>query len=251
MHEAIWNRDECQDAIDEVLLKTALSSLLEIEGEKLLAENEILKNDPRFQLSPEVDKKIQRALIRFEYRNKFSIIGKKARNVVSKVAVIFLAVFIGFSSTFAVSADFRRVIYTLILSYDERYTQIEGNKEYKAFVDNEAYTWEHTFAPTMVPQGYSVVSVNDNLTMYTVRYENTENLYIEFKQMPGNGKMKVDTEKAQIVKHTNIGDSEALFVEKDGVIMITWEIGEFLLYVESNDKSDIAINFAENIKLMR
>lgn len=251
MHESIWNRAECQVALDEVLLKTALSSLLEIEGKKLLVENEILKNDPRFQLSPEIDKKIQRALRGSEIKKKFRVVGKKAGNLVSKVAVIFLAVFIGLTSTMVVSADFRRVIYNLILSYDERYTQMEANTKYSEFIDSDAYAWEHTFAPTVIPSGYVLVSIENHPTIYQARYEKSDYLYLEFSQMSGNGKTRVDTENAQIVQNILIGDSKALMVEKDGVKMITWQTGDFLLHIESNDQTNTIIDVANNIKLMR
>lgn len=253
MHESIWNQDECLTALDDVILKTALSSLLEIEGRQLVEENERLKNDPRFQLSPEIDQKIQGALRRTEAKQKLRVVGKRAGALVSKVAVIFFAVFMGISSTMAVSAEFRRVIYNLILSYDERYTQIERNTEYTEFIDSDAYTWVHIFAPTVMPPEYKLSSISDLETIYTVEYKNNTERFINFAQMlsTGSGMMRVDTEKAQKVNTIFIGDSEALLVEKDGIITITWQSGNFLLSIITNDEIDIAIDVAKNIKLLR
>lgn len=251
MHNIIKNKSEYQNAIDELVLKAAISSLLEIEGNKLIEENNRLKNDPRFQLSPEIDKKIKQAIRRSESRYKFKKFRKVAGGIVSKVAVVFLAIFVGLTSTMAVSADFRKIIYNLILSYDERYTQVERSTEYKEFVDSDVYTWEHIFAPTMLPHGYKLTSVDDNGTIFAVLYENAENLYIEFTQHSSNGKFRADTENAQKILTTFVGDSEALVVEKDGVIIITWQVGDFLLYIISNDQTDTVLNFAESIKLMR
>lgn len=251
MHETIRNRIDYQDALDDLILNAALSSLLEIEGNELIDENEALKKDPRFQLTPEIDKKIQRVIKRAESKQRFKIVFKSAGSFVSKVAVIFLAVFLGITSTMAVSADFRRIIYNIILSYDERYTQVEKSADYNEFINSGAYKWGHIFAPTMIPAGYTLVLIEDFTTIYSTRYEKGESLYIEFTQIPGNGKARVDTENAQLIKNIYIGDSEALMVEKNGITTLTWQSGDFLLQISSNDQSDIVVNVAEGIKLMR
>lgn len=257
----IWTRSQCAEAFDELLIKIAMSSFAELEGRELLKENERLKEEPEFQLPPGHEKMIRSAIKKHERKENFVLVRKAASKIITKVAVVFLILAIGFSTTMTVSAEFRRVIYNLLLTTTERYTQIEIAREYTEFVDSDVYIRPEysgsTFAPTVMPTGYEIESVEDSDSIYIVVYTNGEN-EIYFTQMSNStsGKLRVNTENAQRVETIMIGDSEALLVviEEDiGVrSQIVWSIGNHLLHLKSYENNpDELVVIAQSIKLMK
>jgi|GEM_PF-343783 len=257
----IWTRSQCMEAFDELLIKIALSSFAELEGREFLKENEQLKKEPEFQLPPDHEKMIRNAIKKHDRKKNFVLVRKATSKIITRVAVVFLTLAIGFGTTMTVSAEFRRIIYNLILTQTERYTQVEINREYTEFVDSDAYIRPgytgSTFAPTVMPTGYEVKSVEDLDSIFTVEYSNGKN-DINFTQIKisTNGGIRVDTEDAQRVETIMIGDSEALLVVKESDIgvnsKVVWRIGDYLLSLLSYENNpDELIVIAQNIKLMK
>lgn len=258
----IWTRSQCAEAFDDMLIKIALSSFAELEGRELLKQNELLRNEPEFRLPPEHEKTIRSAMKKHERKRTLMLIQKTSAKIITRVAVVFLIMAIGFSATMTVSAELRRGIYRLLLTTTDIYTDIEAEREYSAFVDGDAYIREkyqgNLFAPTKFPAGYSLTSISDNRGGYRVLYTNENGNTINFTQMiTGNGAiMSVDTENAQRVENIMVGDSEALLVYKSSeqgmMSCIVWRSGDYFFRLLSNDNNaDLLADVARNIKLMR
>lgn len=250
----IWDKQQCIEAYEDLMIKIAMSSYAEIEGEELLEENEQLKGSPQFQLTPEIEAKIRRIAQRQKIRKSVYRLGKGFYAVTNKVAMIFLAIFILFSTTMAVSAEFRSAIYQLVFAYEKRYTLVElDHATDLEFVDSEIYTWEHAFAPTMMPQGYIVEDVLETSLLHMVIYTNNDGGYIDFSQSSNNstGTIRVDTEDAQLVQTVQINDSEGLLVNKNERNTLVWRVGNAMLAIESNENIETMIAIAQNIKLLK
>jgi hypothetical protein len=249
---SLWTKEQCVEAYDELMIKIGLSSLAEIEGEELLIENEHLKQTPQYSTTQEDKNRIRRTVERELRRKSFKKVTGRVYRVTSHVAVVFLAVTMLFSSTMIASAEFRNAVYKMIFTAEPRYTLIElDSRTDMEFVGGEAYTWEHAFAPTVMPQGYSVSEVLETSITHNVIYKNADGGEIIFFQSDGKGQvsMQVDTENAQLVQNVFINDSEALLVSKNGLNQLVWRMGGSMLHLASNESTDTLIAIAKGIKL--
>ena len=258
----IWTKSQCMEAFDDLLIKIAMSSFAELEGGKLSKENEQLKRDPEFQLPPDHEKIIRHALKKYDRKKNFVIIRKAASKIITRVAVVFLILTIGFSVPMTVSAEFRRVIYNLFMTTTERYTQIESNRDYTEFVDSDAYISDiykyGIFAPTVMPTGYHIESIDAFEDTYVVVYTKSEKWIVFFQQRNFESSItRVDTENAQRVETVIIGESKALLVVKrspNGTVasQIIWNIGDYSFHLASEQNNpDELIVIAKNIKLTK
>ena len=248
----IWDKQQCLDAYDELMVKIAMSSYAEIEGQKLLEKNEHLKASHRD--TSQIEKNIRRIVRKELLRSSARDFGKRFYSAASKVSIIFLAIFITFSFTMVASASFRSIIYRLVFTHEPRYTLIEiyNGPEFE-FVGTEAYTWDNAFAPTVMPQGYTVSDVMVFMGSAIVTYTNDSGGYIYFIQNYGyaGGTLLVDTERAQVVQPVLINGSEGLAVSKDGVNSVVWRIGNVILHLESNENLDVLIEIARGVRLLQ
>jgi hypothetical protein len=247
----LWTKEQCVEAYDELMIKIALSSYAEIDGQESLQENERLKQTPQFSTTQEDKKRIRRAVERELGRKSFKKVTRRIYNVTSHVAVVFLAAAILFSSTMVASAEFRNAVYKMVFTHEQRYTLIElDSRTDLEFADSEVYTWEHAYAPTVMPAGYAVSDVLGTTLTHSVIYTNAEGGEIVFFQSDSKaqGTMQIDTENAQLVQNVLINDSEALLVNKNGRNTLVWRIGRSMLSLASGEDNETLMAIAKGIK---
>ena len=170
------------------------------------------------------------------------------------MAVVFLTFFICLSTAFAVSPSVRNAVYKMIISPQDRFTNVTvAPHQPGMFIDADRYTWEHCFAPTYLPEGYELSEYDDlEGILLIVRYTNGEK-FIQFNQTASGaqGSIDVDSENAQITRPIMIGYSEGIYNLKDGETSIVWQVGESMLSLLSNEDTEEVIKFAESIQLLR
>jgi hypothetical protein len=248
---SLLTKEQCAEAYDELMIRIGLSSLAEIEGAALLADNERLKAAPQFRTTQEDKKRIRRTVERELRRKSFKKVTRRIYNVTSHVAVVFMAAAILFSSTMVASAEFRNAVYKMVFTHEQRYTLIELDERTDLeFVDSEVYTWEHAYAPTVMPQGYTVSDVLGTTLTHSVIYTNASGGEIVFFQSDSKaqGTMQIDTENAQLVQNVLINDSEALLVNKNGRNTLVWRIGRSMLSLSSGEDNETLMAIAKGIK---
>jgi len=239
-------------AYEELMIKIAMSSYAEIDGQEAIAENDHLKKIPQFQITSEVKKNIHRTVQKEALKKSIYRLGKGFYVVAGKVAMAFFVAFVLFSTTMLASAEFRGAIYRLVFTYEKEYTLIElDRRSDMEFVDGDVYTWNHAFAPTEMPHGYQISQVVNMADLNYVIYENESDGYIVFYQNRNDSTLQVDTENAQLVQTVLINDSEGLLVNKDGINTLVWRIGDTLLHLEANEDSASLMAIAKGIRLMR
>ena len=250
----IWNKQQCVEAYDELIIKIAMSSYAEIEGREMLKENDCLTKLPEHQITPEIEHEVRKIIFR-EKRRKFSHnFEKSVYLAVNRVAIIFLLVGVAFIATSVASAEFREAIYKLIFTYEKQYTLVEiENQTSSTFIGSEFYTWQHAYAPTFMPYGYTVSDVVNMSDMNQVVYTNSDGGYIDIHQISSNAGagIQLDTEQAQVAKRVMINDSDGFLVSKNGINSLSWSIGNTLISIESTEESDVLIKIAQGIMLLK
>jgi hypothetical protein len=250
----IWTEEQCREAYDDLMIKIAMSSYAGKQGKRLLDENEKLKRTPQFQTTTQAKERIRRTIQKEHFRKTMSRTAKGIYKVASKVAVFFLVFTIAFGTTLVASANAREALYKLVFTYEKRYTLVElDTNTDSAFLDSEIYTWNHAYAPTMMPPGYVVSDVLSTSDSNIVLYTAAGGKYIEFRQSSGTAdddKLRVDTENAQSIDTVYLLDSEGILVSKDGRNTLVWRMGDSMLILSSNESREEIIEIAQAIKLM-
>lgn len=179
---------------------------------------------------------------------------KASARVISKVAMVVLAVSVVFYTSLAASAELRGLIYGIVFTHTERYTEITmDNTHYQSFVDSEIYAGRnHVFAPQYIPEGFTLLANEYDELMHMVEYHDDSGGYVAITQFFGrNTFTRIDTENADAVEKIYINSSEALFVDNKNLITIIWRIGDTMLDVTTTCNRDEAIKIAQSIKLMK
>ena len=139
----------------------------------------------------------------------------------------------------------------------DRYTEVSlASDPSNQFIDPELYTLEHCYAPTWLPDGYEVKSCSSDVWGVFVVYQNGSN-NLSFDQFPSNTNptLQTDTENSLETKTIFINDSEALINTKEystaTYTTIIWRSGNMLFRVITNDAKEVAIQFAQSIKVLR
>ena len=229
-YEYPLNRNRLRIEQEELLLKLALFHYLERENDRLRARMQEQPDPPEDRESAEhaVDR--------------------------ARVAVVFLTFFICLSTAFAVSPSVRGAVYKMIISPQDRFTNVTvAPHQPGMFIDADRYTWEHCFAPTYLPEGYELVIFEDFEGIgLLVSYEKGDK-YIDFTQTSSgvHTSIHVDSENAQITRPIMIGYSEGIYNLKDGETAIVWQVGESMLDILSNEDTEEVIKIAEGIQLLR
>ena len=249
----IYNSKQQLLKFEDELFNTALLGLLELEGRRLMEENEQLKADGLYQEpSTEQIQKIDRMIRNSKRKNRMEKGLRAAVPTVAKAAAGFLVFSLGTSVVFFASADIREALYRLLVSEHERYTQVDPHWEPDSY---EQYTAAGANAvPTYVPKAVKFEGIEK--TRYSVNgsYLGTEDpsLYLLFRQIfPTDGaEIHLDTEEADTVSSLRIGNSEGMLVVKDNTTQIMWRVEGLILSVSTNLSTEEAIRFAEGVCIL-
>lgn len=242
-----------QEEYEALLIKLALKEYAAEQSEKLMREsNEQLSTQPK-----QKDHVIAAAFRQATWEDMRSRITHGIGKAVSRVAVVFLAAALSFTTAFAVSPEVRETIYRLIMNTTDRYTEVSlASDPSNQFIDPELYTFEHCYAPTWLPDGYKISATESSKQYISVIYQ-SDTYRLSFDQYPASSHstVQVDSENALVSKNIQIGDSDALFNVKkyptETVTTIVWQCGTTLLCVVTTDTSEVGIQFAQSIKVLR
>ena len=123
----------------------------------------------------------------------------------------------------------------------------EPEEEY-TFVDPEIYDWEGAYAPTYMPEGYSIGEIHLDQPLNAIVYYCGKD-YIFINQMDKSYSMQIDTEGA-FTETVYIHDTEGLLVVKDVLTTITWNEGKILFEISGTAPTEEIIKVAEGIKAL-
>lgn len=242
-----------QEEYEELLIKLALKEYATEQSEKLMRES---NEEPQTQ-SKQKDHIIAAAFRQAAWEDTRSRVAHGMGKAVTRVAVVFLAAALSFTTAFAISPEVRETIYRLIMNTTDRYTEVSILPQpSNQFIDPELYTWEHCYAPTWLPTGYKIATTEASKQYISVIYQ-SDACKLSFDQYPASSHstMQVDSENALVSKSIQIGDSDALLNVKEypteTVTTIVWQCGTMLLCVVTTDTSEVAIQFAQSIKVLR
>lgn len=242
-----------QEEYEALLIKLALKEYAAEQSEALMRENmEVPQTQPK-----QKDRVIAAAFRQAAWEDTRSRVAHGMGKAVTRVAVVFLAAALSFTTAFAISPEVRETVYRLIMNTTDRYTEVSlDSNPSNQFIDPELYTWEHCYAPTWLPNGHEVKTYSADVWGVSVVYQNgSYNLSFDQFLSDTNLTLQTDSENALETKMIFINDSEALINTKkyseDTYTTIIWRSGNALFRVITNDTAEVAVQFAKSIKALR
>lgn len=227
---------------EDLLFTKVMALYAAEESEKILSEIENEEHaDP---------KNIEKIYLKTERRKNLSVFWKVSKKLITVAAMVVFVAVVSLSSVVVASAETREAvaeaIYHLVLRKTDRYTEVSiGNST--GFIDPEIYDWEGAYAPTYIPDGFSISDTQFTNNDKSVMYSHGED-YFYISQTNNLSYARIDTEGSEHVEKIIIGNSEAFLVYENEIVSLVWICGETYLSIDGKISIDEAIKIAEGIK---
>lgn len=231
------------------------------EGERLLALNEMLQDNPEAAVPESVDKWCLETIDRHFAKERRRVGLRKTGRVLRLAAVIMAISVLLFTSVFALSEDFRVATLNLMLTVTEKYTQfdIQSSDGNRAEVSPSSTTGSGFFENAVIgwiPEGFLLnydESFHD-LLADCARFEDEHGEYFSVTILPGTANLQFDTEDPESLEQVSINGKEGLCVVKYGEPGITLADLENNLFIMVDASSGVSVDMvkkiAENILIL-
>nr|WP_255654578.1 DUF4367 domain-containing protein [Cohnella sp. REN36] len=249
------NQQALQDEYDEIKIKIILTQFAELEGKKLLEENEELNKDSFYLPSEKAKKRFIKGVNRYFLVHRIRKVARVLFQIrYPKLAVIIPVIIILLLTTFFSVEALRVRILNLIIHVENEYTEIRFGEDLQEKTEPQfKIEWDNAYVPTRVPKGYKIANITEHQTMKMIEYVNDNDKgYILFQQNSDKGGMNIDTEDADEWDTTTIQGEDGLVIRENNRVTVVWQKQDqmFLIIGESSSltKNEL-INMAESVKL--
>jgi len=201
------------DMVEEAQFALYMHDLMYKEGEQLLEENERLKNDPEFAVPESLDRRCLTLINREFSRSKRKRAAKTASKLITRVAVVFLAVSLAFAVPFMAVEAFRIKTLNFIVNMFDTHCSITLTP---------SSTGELTGKPelTWIPEGFELDEEHSDED--SMRYEHENGTYFRYSIDTTKTNFNIDTENADFVKEISLSGTKATLSVKGKLTSLVW-----------------------------
>lgn len=238
------NREQLREQYEDALFAMMMGELASLEGEKALAENKRLQDDPAAAVPGQVDRKCMQTIrghFRKDHMRKAGRTARKALGIAAMVFGIFSALFVG---AFAMSETVRINTMNLI-------TETFGESTDFYFVPSPTDTIPQ-IRVGWIPESFVLNNEGMDEAGSWFEYRNENEQSIRGLYVPGEQSvMSVDTEGATI-SHVQIYNVEIFVAQKGDDIQLAWKLPDntAFIYLFGNGVSlETLLYVAEQIKI--
>lgn len=221
---------------NERLLKNVLQDYREENNAQLLKDKEDAKNNPLFQNK---DGEAEAFALKHSKKQK-----KKSRGIFLKIASILLVMAIGVAFIPFTVEGRRNSLAEIIANFINSEFVIFGNNEN----DNLLLSYQGEFAPTFIPDGYTVKSVFNEPDIKEIVFSNDAMCMLVFKEQYSEVKTNIDYSDAKNLQEIEILGYKGMAFEKDGMNRIVVTTENSVLYISCDDYTVDLIGFAKKIE---
>ena len=195
-----------------------MEDVAQMENARLDRFNTELQNDPHAAVPEELTKRCLKTInahfSNMRRSNSLRIV-KKAINL---AAILIAISTLLFTSAFAISDEFRTATLNLVITANEKYTQLKIKQEdTPQESSNTVVADDNEFFKNIrlawLPDGYEYLSGEYD---YQAIFANDENNWIVINRFDGDSTYNVDTEGAEIVEEIMINGNSGLRIVKNG-----------------------------------
>lgn len=248
----IFSREALQDNYEDALLRLVMADYAIAEGGEFLWENEELKKNTDYQVTPEKLRKFQRVIGNAFYKRNLKTMLASTYRSVNKVAAVFIIISVMlFTSVMSVQA-FRVSILNFLIGFEEEFTSIQlGDSHSNSIIGSNVYvTWTDAYVPTYIPDGFMVTRLSNEQGYKYIDYAHDDGRAITYYELSAMYESNIDTENAERIEYTEVQGYDALFLEKDDKLSVTWAIEDRLFVISGQVSDDELFKIAEGVRFI-
>ena len=195
-----------------------MEDVAQMEGARLDQLNMELQNDPHAAVPEGLTKRCLKTINAHFSNMRRSSSLRIVKKAINLAAVLIAISTLLFTSAFAISDEFRTATLNLVITANEKYTQLKMKQEdppqesgNSMVTDNNEFF--KNIRLTWLPDGYEYLSGEYD---YQAIFANDENNWIVINRFDGDSTYNVDTEGAEIVEEIMINGNSGLRIVKNG-----------------------------------
>ncbi len=213
------------EAYENAYFAVLMHDLAEHEGRGLIEENDILKNDPKFEIPEDARMHILNTVKRAFRKEKTKAAAKYVKRLINKAAVVFLIASILFTAAYAAVPEVRTATKNLIIQVSEVYTSFIMHPSTDRRDEGDFSGAKAMFGYTLpeIPSGYELYHEDyaDGFSA-SLYYLDEDNNYLHISITSGNGTtFNIDTENADSAEQIKINGFDGILVNKNGEVWAT------------------------------
>lgn len=207
-------RENLQEQYEDALFALLMDDLAWQEGERLLEENERLKNDPDAEVPEEVMARCRKVINREFAKRRASKVGRTSWNIFKRIAVAACVTVLLFTFAFAASETVRINTLNLMIEVFDRYTDYSFAQP----PTNENADRFSGFTVGWLPEGMALTEESNKPNLFSTWaiYEGPDGKYlnISLDTLGEAGVMGVNTENA-VVEDITVNGWKASLITTD------------------------------------
>lgn len=248
-------REELEEAYEDAYFELLMDEVAEMEGAYWEEVRKELENDPAAAMPESVERRCVQTIKRCFARQRRQENLRIAKRVLNRIAVFVAIVSMMITTVLAVSEDARVAAANLLITVNERYTEMHMDPNGVVYSMNDISADEvleddyfSQFKVGWIPEGFSYYSGTSDMD---ATFINNDGLLISIEYVPGSATYRIDTEDADSIDTIKVNGHSVMKVLKDGstnMVLINEEKHCFVSVLTSQEISwNIALRILENI----
>lgn len=223
---------------------------LDVESKDLNLDEEMIRLEQVEWITTELEKiEVPKSLDKWfsKFNRKLDKEQRKSKykNIISKVAIVFLILFVSIATLTVTVEAFRVRFLNIIIENTQKYLGVEvGENGLKVNESMESLKTDYMLE--YIPEGFKTNSVKELDKTKVITYTNEVNEEIIFNQSPNGTKFQMDSENA-IRKDVYINGEKGIALIKDDLNILFWHDEEYSFYLLSTAKLEQLISMAESL----
>lgn len=248
-------REELEEAYEDAYFELLMDEVAEMEGAYWEEVRKELENDPAAAMPESVERRCVQTIKRCFARQRRQKNLRIAKRVLNRAAVFVAMASVLFTTVLAVSEDARVVTANLLITINERYSELHMDTGETAYESEGALVLEDDYFSKIhigwLPDGFSYSGGTSDAKAL---FKDDEEHFIIIGCTNGNATLQIDTENADSIDNTEMNGYEVLKVYKNGcthLVLANKEKSLFVsVFVSDGVASEIADKILENISFL-
>lgn len=246
------NHEKLQENYEDSLFALLMDEFARSEGERLIQENDRLKQDPAAAVPEEVERRCLRLIERETTKHRARKTTHGLLHILGRLVLAALIAVMLFGAAFALSPSFRAGTLNLLLQIDDKVASWQFTRESSAVGSADADSQLDVFVGWL-PEGYE----RETLTYYNPQHmevscTNDDGELIKISIHPDSSSFYAIDIEDSYYSDLSIHGFPGLLIEKDDSTRIAWADSEkdLVIFVISSDvPSDTLLQVAESIEI--
>lgn len=235
-------REQLYAEHEETLFKLAMLEYAAARGQEWADREKELERDGEYAVTPRARRGFNKAMDRAFSRKRVNIAFQTTAKVFPKVAAVFLIGLVVLGGLVLSVEAVRVKTLTFLINVQDGFGSIGGHQE----DPRQGITLRKTYAPTYIPEEYTLSSVNGSVSKSVV-YLNDDGLPIAFEEYSENAAANIDTENA-LVQEIQIGGQPGLSIEKEDMFTVIWNGTDRVFLVMTKISMEETVKIAESVE---